>query len=172
MLAPLYPTFLGKNKRKLFFLENVTARLTAICVWTVCTYIYVCAHACMHASVRACVCVWYGCTRGPIPCRWETKSQSFLGSKISSPPPSSALPLTCVPILRRHLRGREENSRSESANFEINICAGWKKKNQWVTFRINTVSKSSAVLWSIYLSTYFFSVCISNPTKPFYLDVS
>lgn len=93
-----------------------------------------------------CVCGTEAPGRGPVPCHSGTTSQSFLRSKISSPPPFPPRPppLAFSPphmcSSRQHLspsdwqETTEEGQRSwgrngwQSANFQMNIWGWWKDR--------------------------------------------
>lgn len=100
-----------------------------------CQYVRFCPsllHVCF------CVCGTDAPGRGPVPCHSETTSQSFLRSKISSPPPfrplSPPLPLTCAPLVstshlqtdRRQLRGGQRSWGGNGWLHESQELLGWK----------------------------------------------
>lgn len=98
------------------------------------------SHIC-RACVGVYVCGIAAPGRGPIPCHSETTSQSFLGSKISCPPPSVLSRLTCALLIstshlqtdRRPLREgcmrKSATERRESANYGMQFQLRWWKVN-------------------------------------------
>lgn len=76
--------------------------------------VYKCAYFCLCLQfVLLCVCGTDAPGRGPVPCHSETTSQSFLGSKISCPPPFRPLSPPHMCSSHQHLSPSEWQETSE-----------------------------------------------------------